>query len=134
MAALDQGTANNVLDALLGTAAFTATTTPLTTRYGTSAPSATTNMTQLSGTGYTTGGYTTTWNAASGGPQNATNITVLSSTNGSGGTWSIVGIELWDSAGTPKRKFFGSWTGQPITVANGNTFAVAAAAISVSAV
>src|ERR1039458_4190289 len=92
MAALDQTTANNVIDALLGTAAFVATVTPLTVRYGTSAPNATTNMTQLSGTGYTTGGYTVTWNAASIGGQTATNITVLSSTNGSGGAWTIVGI------------------------------------------
>ena len=134
MAALDQSTANMVLDALLGTSAFVATVTPLTVRYGTSAPSATVNMTQLSGTGYTTGGYTVTWNAASGGPQIATNITVLSSTNGSGGAWTIVGIEPWDSAGTPKRKFFGTWTGQPITVAAGNTFAVAAGAIAISGV
>jgi hypothetical protein len=132
MAALDQGTADMLLDALLGTASFTATSTPLKTMLGTSVPTATSDQTQLTGTGYTAGGTTTTWNAASSGPQNATNITVLSWTNGSGGTWSIVGIELWDA--TPTRKFWGTWTGQPITVANGNTFAVAAGAISITAV
>lgn len=134
MAALDQTTGDNVLDALLGTASFVATVTGVKVRLTTTVPTATSNGTQLSGAGYTAGGTVATWNAASSGPQVATNITVLSWTNSSGSSWSIAGLEIWDQAGTPVRKLFGSWTGQPITVANGNTFAVAAGAISISGV
>ena len=49
-------------------------------------------------------------------------------TNGSGGSWSIVSLELTDGSGG--RVWYGNWNGQPISVANGNTFAVAANAIS----
>jgi hypothetical protein len=49
-------------------------------------------------------------------------------TNGSGGSWSIVSLELTDGSGG--RVWFGNWNGQPISVANGNTFAVAANAIT----
>lgn len=134
MGALDQTAADNVLDALLATASFTPSVTGVKVRLVTTVPTATSNGTQLSGTGYTAGGTVTTWNAASAGPQVATNITVLTWTNSSGSSWSIVGLEIWDEGGTPARKFFGTWTGQPITVANGNTFAVAAGAVSISLV
>ena len=43
----------------------------------------------------------------------------------------LVGLEIWDTAGTPLRHLFGSWTGQPISVPTGDTFAVAAAGIAV---
>lgn len=49
-------------------------------------------------------------------------------TNGSGGSWSIVSLELTD--GSNGRVWFGNWNGQPVVVANGNTFAVAANAIT----
>jgi hypothetical protein len=89
-------------------------------------------MTQLTGTGYTAGGQACTFGTPS--SASISNTSTLSWTNGSGSSWSIEGIEPWDTAGTPKRHGFGSWTGQPITVANGNTFAVAAAAITASLV
>ena len=41
---------------------------------------------------------------------------------------SIASLELTSSAQV--RGFFGNWTGQPIAVANGNTFSVAVGAIS----
>jgi hypothetical protein len=40
---------------------------------------------------------------------------------------------VWNSADSV-RYLFGSWTGQPIAVANGNTFSVAAAGVAVSLV
>lgn len=49
-------------------------------------------------------------------------------TNGSGGAWNIVSLELTD--GSNGRVWYGNWNGQPIAVANGNTFSVAANAIS----
>lgn len=130
MAAIVQAQANLIINATLaGTAA--GATSSIKVRLTTSAPSATAAGTELSGgSGYTTGGTTTAWTSASSG--SASNTTALTWTNSSGSTWSIVGLELWDTAGTPVRWWFGSWTGQPISIANGNTFAVAAGAITIT--
>lgn len=87
--------------------------------------------TELTGTGYTTGGTAfSTQSTASSSGSNVTcpHTTAISWTNGSGSSWTIVSLEIVDS--TPQRVWFGNWNGQPITVANGNTFQVAADAIS----
>ena len=97
---------------------------------GTNAPTATSNMSQLSGSGYTTGGSSITWNAVSAAA--TSNSNTVSWTNG-GSTWSLVGLEIWNGGATT-RYLFGTWSGQPITVLNGNTFQVASAGISVSLV
>jgi hypothetical protein len=129
MAAIDQTDAGHIIDATLGTANYTAVAATK-TRLGTTAPTATSNMTQLTGTGYTAGGTTTTWNGASAGA--TTNITAPSWTNGSGSSWSIVGIETWDTAGTPLRHWFGTWNGQPVVISNGSVFTFAAGAVAIS--
>jgi hypothetical protein len=124
---LDAADANAVLNAMFQHTNYP-TITGIKIRLGSNAGSAGTNMTELTGgSGYTTGGQACTFAAASG--QSIANSTTLSWTN-SGSAWSIVGIEPWDTAGTPLRHGFGSWTGQPIAVATGNTFAVAIAAIT----
>lgn len=131
MAMFDQTDATNILAVILTNTAYT-TVTGTHLRLGTSAPTATSNMTELGGgSGYTTGGSTITWNAISGAA--TSNSNTVSWTN-SGTSWSLVGLEIWDIAGTPLRHLFGTWTGQPISVANGNTFQVAPAGISVSLV
>lgn len=130
MAALDATQANAVLNAILRQSS-TASTTGIKCRLGTNAPTASVDMTELSGTGYTTGGTVMTFAVASG--QASSNTSTASWTNGSGSTWTINGIELWDQAGSPVRWLFGSWTGAPISVANGNSFSVAAAGVSVTA-
>ena len=100
-------------------------------RLGTgSAPTATTDMTELTGAGYTAGGSAISWNAVSG--QSTSNSGSVSWTNASGSTWAITSLEIWDTS--PLRKFWGQWTSQPISVTNGNTFVTAAAAISLSLV
>lgn len=120
---------NLILNATLaGTAAQA--TTGIKMRLGSTTGTATAAMTESSWTGYTAGGTVVAWNAASGG--SATNSGAPSWTNSSGSSQTINGIELWDQAGTPLRWWYGSWTGAPITLANGNTFAVAAAAVSCS--
>lgn len=130
IAAIVQAQADTLLAAILAQTT-TGATTGIKTRLTTSAPSATAAGTELTGgSGYTTGGTVTTWNAPSTG--STTNITVLTWTNSSGSSWSIVGLELWDEAGTPLRWMFGTWTGEPIVIANGNTFQVAAGAITAS--
>ena len=129
MGILPTTTQNHVLDAVLGTATLTAPVTGIKTRLDSTAPTASASGTEItSGGGYTTGGTVTTWNAASGGA--TTNITSLTWVNSSGGAWTLVGIELNDFSAN--RFLYGTWTGQPITVSNGNTFAVAAGAIAVS--
>jgi hypothetical protein len=135
MPAIVQVQANKILDLTLGTSAPTMFTTPAKVRLTTTVPTATTAGTELTGTGYTATGTSlagNTFTAASAGATTGPGTTALSWTNGSGGAWSIVGVEIWDSAGTPLRWWYGSFTGQPISVANGNTFQIAVGALSVS--
>lgn len=131
MAMFDQNDSAAILGAILTDTPYT-TVTATHIRLGTTAPSATANMTELGGgSGYTTGGSIITWNAVSAGaPSTTSNSGSVSWTN-SGSGWSLVGLEIWDTAGTPLRHLFGSWTGQPISVPTGDTFAVAAAGIAV---
>lgn len=118
---------NHVLDALLGTTALTAPVTGIKMRLDSGTPTAAASGTEIaSGSGYTTGGTTTTWNASSAGA--TTNITAPTWTNSSGSSWSIQGIELNDFSAN--RFLYGQWTSAPITVANLNTFSVAAAAVA----
>lgn len=129
MAMYSAGDANATLAANLGVTAYTAVTgTHL--RLGTGTlPTATVPMTELSGSGYTAGGSAISWNAPSG--QATSNSGAVSWTNG-GSTWSITGLEIWDVAGTPVRHYFGAWTGQPISVINGNIFQAAAGSVAPS--
>jgi hypothetical protein len=127
----DQTDATNVLKAILNNTTYTGIAT-IHIRLGTNAPTATSNMTELGGgTGYTTGGTTIAWNTASAAA--TSNSGAVSWTNGSGGAWSLVGVELWDTIG-PTRHMWGTWTGQPVSIANGNVFSVAAAGVAISLV
>jgi hypothetical protein len=56
----------------------------------------------------------------------------LTWTNSSGSTWSIQSIDVYDSAGSPIRTWFGNWTGAPITVNSGNSFQVNTSGISIA--
>lgn len=135
MAAIVQAQANKILDLTLGTSAPTMFTTPAKVRLTSTAPSGTAAGTELTGTGYTAGGTSlsgNTFQAASSGQAVGPHTSALSWTNGSGGSWSIVGAEIWDSAGTPLRWWFGNFNGQPISVANGNTFQIAIDGITVT--
>lgn len=125
----DQADATAHLKAVLNNTAYT-TVTATHIRLGTTTPTATVAMTQLTGSGYTAGGSAISWNTVVAAA--TTNSSSVSWTNGSGGTWNIVGLEIWDTAGTPLRHLFGTWTGQPVSVANGNVFQVAASAIAAS--
>lgn len=130
MTALVTTQAAALLKASLGVATLTAFSGSAKIRLTTNAPSAATAGTELSGSGYTAGGTAVSFNTTS---TNSTTgpTSTISWTNSSGSTWSIVGIEIWDSAGTPVRWWYGTWNGQPISVANGNTFSVASGAVTV---
>jgi hypothetical protein len=93
---------NNILDASLGTASFTATTTPLKCRLMTANGSSTSAGTEVTGGSYTS--QTVTFNAASSLSASAT--ATVSFTGMPAAT--VVGVELWDSAGTPLRKHWGA--------------------------
>jgi hypothetical protein len=129
MAMFDSVDATNILAAILNDTAYV-TVTGTKIKLGTNTPTATTDMTELTGgSGYTTGGATITWNAVSAAA--TSNSDTVSWTN-SGSTWELVGLEIWDTAGSPLRHLWGTWSGEPVAVANGNTFQIAAAGIQVS--
>lgn len=121
--------ANKLLDASLGTAALTAFSGAAKCKLTTTAPTNSAAGTELTGTGYTAGGQTITFASASAGSA-ANSGSALQWTNSSGSSWSIVGVEIWDSAGTPLRWWWGTWTGQPISVPNGDIFQIAVSALS----
>ena len=133
MAAIVQAQANQILTASLaigGTNTIGATS-PVKVRLTTTAPSSTAAGTELSATGYTVGGTAITFATASGGSTSGPTGSAISWTNSSGSAWSgVVGLELWDSASTPVRWWFGLWSGQPIVIAAGNTFSVSTSAIT----
>lgn len=123
MAALVQVHANNILDASLGTAAFTATTTPLKCRLMTSTPTNTSAGTEVSGGSYAS--ITVTFSAASAGSAASSvtlNFTLMPATT-------VTAVELWDSAGTPLRKWFGLLSASK-TTNSGDTFQIASGSLT----
>lgn len=138
MSALDRTHARNILDASLGVAAFVATTTVsgaagrLRCRFMTALGSETANGTELgTGGGYTsgTGAPTVDMGAANASAQ-AVSTTAVTVTNMPG--TGVAGVELWDAAGTPARKWWGALTGGTKTVVAGDTFSIAAGALQVN--
>jgi hypothetical protein len=140
--AIDQARSSLMLNANLpvgGTAGYPGTqltalaASAMKLKLTSTASSASSSGTELSGTGYTAGGTAFSDIATSQASSSGSNVllpktTAFSWTNGSGGSWSIVSLELTDGSAT--RVWYGNWNGQPISVANGNTFQVAAQAIS----
>jgi len=135
-AALDQTQAQKVMTYLTTSTAPTALTTGFRIRLDSGTSTASAAGTEITGTGYTAGGQTstapffTTATTASPSVTTVPHTAVLSWTNGSGGNWSIQSLDVNDGAGSPIRTLFGNWNGAPVVVANGNTFQVALDAIS----
>lgn len=128
MGALVQAHANNIIDASLATASFTASTGSIKCRLMTANGSATSAGTELA----TSGGYTSgtgapavTFASASGG--SAASNSAVTVTNMPATT--IVGVELWDSAGTPLRKWWGALTASK-TTNSGDTFSIASGSLT----
>jgi hypothetical protein len=141
MSAIDQVMVSNILNATTPTGAsgapgsFSAVGgTAMKVRLNSTASTAAAAGTELAnGGGYTTGGQAVP--AASAASSNGSSVTLpassaMSWTNSSGSPWSIVSMDLTGSAGT--RTWFASFNGQPVSVANGNTFQIAVAGISIS--
>jgi hypothetical protein len=131
MAMFDQTEANAVL-AYETQQTNPAAVTSAKQRLGSTTPTATSNMTELTGSGYTAGGQAVTYSTPSG--ASTSNSAAISWTNGSGTAWTVNGTELWDTQGTPKRHLEGALTGAPVSVANGNVINFPIAAISAALV
>jgi hypothetical protein len=126
-AGLSTAHGNNLLDASLGTATITATTTPLKCRLMSANGTAGSNGTEVTGGSYAsitvtfaaTSLVSTTFTANS---NVALNYTVMPAIT-------VVGVELWDSAGTPVRKWFGPLAASKTTNA-GDTFSIASGSLT----
>ena len=141
MAAIDQTMVSNILNATLPTGtsgapgSFSALGgSAMKIRLNSTASTAAAAGTELpNGGGYTTGGQAVpgaSTASASGGSVTLPHGGSLSWPNSSGSSWTIVSLDVTASTGT--RAWFGNFTGQPITVASGNTFQITADAITVS--
>jgi hypothetical protein len=141
MAAIDQAMVSKMLNqttptgtaGIPGSFGTALSSSAMKVRLNSTASTASAAGTELTGTGYTAGG--TALSSASTASSAGSSVTLpagsaLSWTNGSGGSWSIVSMDLTDNAGV--RTWFGNFTGQPITVANGNTFQIAVNGVTVS--
>lgn len=115
---------NKMLDALVGTASYSANT-PIKLALVTAAGSDSAAGTEVSGGSYAR--QTITFNAASSGSIDSAGA--VSFTNMP--TCTVVGIELWDSAGTPVRLAYGSLTSSK-SLTSGDTLEFAAGSITLS--
>jgi hypothetical protein len=126
MANLVQVEANALLNSSLKGTAYTAPTTPVNLRLisgGTS--NATTAGTEVSGSGYAAQRLDTNLGSASAG--SITNTGAITYSNMPAVT--TQGVEVWDSAGTPVRRWFGALTTSK-TTALGDTLSFAASSIT----
>lgn len=144
MGAIANATISNILNSTLptnATAGEPGTWTALAAsqmkvRLNSSASSGSAAGTEITGSTYTAGGspITQSSTASSGGGQ--VNLPAMSAglswLNSSGSSWSIVSLDITDGSGT--RAWYGDFNGQPVVVANNNTFQIAQNAIQVSLV
>lgn len=104
MGALDQAEASRLLRASLGIAAYTAPTTPMMIRAMSANGSASANGTQVVGGSYTPQNLSTALGTEANGAVN--NSGAISFTGMPAGT--VVGVEVWDSTGSPRRAMWGA--------------------------
>lgn len=115
---------NQLLDALVGNAAYTVTT-PIRLALVTANGSDSTGGTEVAGGSYSR--QNISFGVASAG-QIVSSGTV---TFGNMPTTTVVGIELWDSAGTPKRLAYGPLT-SPKSLVSGDTLQFAAGSVTMT--
>ncbi len=130
MANIDAVEALNMVAASLGEATYTATTGPIRGRLMTANGTASSNGTEVANSGGST--YASQDVGAA-----ITSVTALPVTTSAAVTWTnlptatIVGLELWDSNGTPKRKWFGALAASK-AVTLGDSLSIASGALSIT--
>ena len=136
MAAIDQALVSQILNSTTrNTNSVPTLTNPIVIRLDSTAATAAAPGTEITGTGYSrlsitaAGGFSA---SAAGSTITGPVTSALTWTNSSGSTWSIQSIDVYDSAGSPIRTWFGNWTGAPITVNSGNSFQVNTSGISIA--
>lgn len=115
---------NQLLDALVGNASYTVTT-PIKLALVTANGSDSTGGTEVTGGSYSR--QNISFGAASGGQIVSTGTISF----GNMPTTTVVGIELWDSGGTPKRLAYGPLTASKALVA-GDTLQFAAGSVTMT--
>lgn len=132
---LDNAEATRLVNAMLGLTAYTASQLPINVRLVTSIPTATTNGSELSGNVRVPFVAASGANPASPSPTAATNgaitnsVSAITFPNLTAGE--VVGVELWDSNGTPRRKMYGTLAANK-TVAAGDSLVFATSALTAS--
>lgn len=114
---------NRVIDAIHGTATYVAPTLPLKMRLMTTAGTDSTAGTQVTGGSYVAQTHVAT-TAAAGACANTATIRFDGLPAAT-----IVGYEIWDSAGTPRREYHSTFT-SPYVVAAGYSLEFAAGAVT----
>lgn len=125
MSALSDGHANNILEASVAKTAFVASTGPMMLRLMTTTPTSSSNATQVTGGSYSA--QSVTFGTA--GSQSIANSNAQTYTGMPIAT--VTAVELWDSAGTPIRKWWGLLSASKTTNLN-DTFSVAIGSLTLS--
>lgn len=116
---------NNVLDALVATASFTAATAPIKVRLYTVTGTDAAAGTEVTGGTYTP--QTVTFTSASAG--SCSNVGALNFTLMPACT--VTAVEIWDSTGTPRRMWYGALASSK-TVGAGDTFQIPVGQLTLS--
>lgn len=130
MANIDAVEALNQVAASLGEASYVATTAPIRGRLMTVNGTASSNGTEVANSGGST--YASQDVGAA-----ITSVAALPVTNSAAVTWTnlptttVAGLELWDSNGTPKRKWFGALAASK-SVVLGDSLTIAASSLSIT--
>lgn len=135
MAAIAGIEVSKMLNSSTSATAYSIKTGAFLVRLNSTASVEATEGTQIaSGTGYVTGGQTSSATFASvssaGSAVTIPHTAILTWTSSGTNFATIWGLDLTDAA--PTWTWYGPFTGQPIAVANGNTFQIAIDAISIS--
>jgi hypothetical protein len=127
--AIPTARANELLDANHAVGTYTALTGPLHARLATATGTAGATGTEVvTGGGYTSGTGAPTFTMGAASAASSANTTAVTVTN-----WpraeTVTGLDVFDSAGTPKRTEFGALS-SPKTMASGDTFSIAIGALT----
>ncbi len=123
MAAIVTVEGNKILDASLGTTTYVATVGPLKCRLMTANGSGTSAGTEVAGGSYAS--QTVTFGAAAALTATASGTLTYATMP----ACTVVGVELWDSAGSPLRKWWGALAASK-TVNSGDTFSLTSLTVS----